>query len=270
MTVTQLLRLEAIKVRRRSGFQLPVVIFTGFVLLMLGIRIYLGRNSDSFNVASFPAAWRDIHEANRNLLLWFAVITMINVTAPEYAWRTARQNVIDGFSREQFLAGKMLMIPAITLLFVLIGYGLSMVIVGITGGVDGEFMPVLIRKSILGLTLGTLGLTSIALFASIATRNIAGALVLVYVSVALENGVQLILYYVGGFLAGLASYLPGAVLLSLSDPIQYDPETRARAMGTRAPWQGEMLEPTVLVVMALVYIALFLGASYLLVRRRDL
>ena len=47
----------------------------------------------------------------------FAAVLVILLVAAEFGWRTARQNVIDGLSKTQWFAAKVLLLPLLTALF---------------------------------------------------------------------------------------------------------------------------------------------------------
>jgi hypothetical protein len=46
----------------------------------------------------------------------FTGVLMILLFAPEFSWRTARQNVIDGLSKERFYAGKVILLARLVLI----------------------------------------------------------------------------------------------------------------------------------------------------------
>jgi ABC-2 type transport system permease protein len=176
--IARLLNMERIKLRGRSAFQLAVIIYAGFALVMMGAMVYATRGSGS--AIRLPGFWRETHDGFGQIIMFFALITVVNVTAPEYSWKTSRQNVIDGLSREQWFTAKLLMVPVVVLLFYLLG----VIIIGVTGTVFGERGSAIItgpqlRAITFGTLLANLGYSSFALLASFLTRNTAGAIALV-------------------------------------------------------------------------------------------
>lgn len=110
----RLLQIEFMKLWPYRSFR---VLFIVYILLQLGF-LMTGRSvinvDDSevdsvFNVLAFPNIW--------NYYLYFAGIfniilgiLVIFITTNEYAYKTIRQNVIDGLSRNEVVAGKILLI----------------------------------------------------------------------------------------------------------------------------------------------------------------
>jgi ABC-2 type transport system permease protein len=222
---------------------------------------------------SLPGFWRETHEVFGQIIMFFAVVTVVNVTAPEYSWKTSRQNVIDGLSREQWFTAKLLMVPVIVLLFYLLG----VIIIGVTGTVFGEHTSQFItgpqiRAITIGTLLANLGFSSFALLASFLTRNTAGAIALVlgYISLGEQLLVVLMERVTEGF-GQNGKYLPGRVFSTLASMNHWDPrplpERFAAVMRER---MGDPPDTTVLVALALMYTGLCIAGSFLLVRKQDL
>jgi ABC-type transport system involved in multi-copper enzyme maturation permease subunit len=55
----------------------------------------------------------------------FLALTIVMLVTSEYSWRTARQNVIDGLSKEQFFAAKWLMAMMVTIAFTLLPFAVA-------------------------------------------------------------------------------------------------------------------------------------------------
>jgi hypothetical protein len=55
---------------------------------------------------SFPNVWQTV-SFNSSLLLFIPAVLIITLTTNEYAYRTHRQNIIDGWSRNQFILVKL-------------------------------------------------------------------------------------------------------------------------------------------------------------------
>lgn len=110
----RLLQIEFMKLWPYRSFR---VLFIIYILLQLGF-LMTGRSvvqvdgtdmNSVFNVLAFPNIW--------NYYLYFAGIfniilgiLVIFITTNEYAYKTIRQNVIDGLSRSEVVAGKILLI----------------------------------------------------------------------------------------------------------------------------------------------------------------
>jgi len=101
-----LLRVEAIKLRSRSAFTLTVLILVLFLVLMLGGIVYTSTRTGT--KVPIPRFWNEMHQMVSQLVMFCGLITVVNLTAAEYGWRTSRQNVIDGLSREEWFTAKVL------------------------------------------------------------------------------------------------------------------------------------------------------------------
>ena len=64
-------------------------------------------NIDRIPLYHFPDVWQNLAWASGLLKIMIAIMTVISITN-EYTYRTIRQNIIDGLSRWEFLASKIL------------------------------------------------------------------------------------------------------------------------------------------------------------------
>lgn len=76
----------------------------------------------------FPDIWQNLAWSGGLLKMGLAVMTVISITN-EYQYRTIRQNIIDGLSREQFLMSKVMM----NLLLSALSMGMVLLIATVTG-----------------------------------------------------------------------------------------------------------------------------------------
>jgi len=265
MSVAKLLQVEMIKLRRRTAFTLAIAIFVGFTAIMFGAHSILSRNIENAPPFMLPASGAEIHMVLRQVIVFFSFVTVVNLCAAEYPWRTARQNVIDGWSREQFVTAKLLLIPVLVLLFFVLGYGIALGIAA-TGGVAGSLVPAAVLKAMFGVIITAAGVSSLALLASFATRHTAGAIAIVLGYLMLgESLIALFLSRGGESVARLASFLPATVFMNVSALEQYAPSSAGFMMAGREP-----LATPLLLVIAIAYITVFCVGAYLIVRRQDL
>lgn len=266
MNALGLLRMEQIKMRRRSASNVAFALFVGMTIMVFGMRAYAARVIDNAPPFALPASGGEIHRIIGQFVVFFSFITVVNLTAAEYQWRTSRQNVIDGLSREQFFAAKLLLVPIISLLFFVVGYGIAVAIAA-TGGVSGGIASVPVMKAIAGGILTAIGFSSMALLAAFATRHTGGAIALVFGYMVFGENILTLLLRRGNESVGqAAAYLPGNVFGSLSSIGQYSTELQMPQMFgpfERVPTAG-------LVIAAIFYIVLFSAAGYAVVRRQDL
>lgn len=131
----KLLEIELRKLLPYRAFWLAVVAY-GLLMPGLFISLYkLGINargvSLDFNFYNFPEVWHNsaFIASWFNMLLYFFVLLVVT---NEYQFRTIRQNVIDGLSRWQYLAGKVLLL----LVFAICSTGL----VAVLGLLSGMYL----------------------------------------------------------------------------------------------------------------------------------
>lgn len=117
MLVSVLVRNEAIKTFKRLAFWVTFLFFS-FILTMEFGENYFRAAGDPDRSFALPGAWREIVTGNSEIALIFGSVILILLLSSEFSWRTARQNVIDGLSKEQFFVGKGLLLPIVGLMFI--------------------------------------------------------------------------------------------------------------------------------------------------------
>ncbi|MDE0357042.1 MAG: ABC transporter permease [Gammaproteobacteria bacterium] len=269
-----LLRIEWLKAVKRRAFWVAVAAFAAFTALPAIERVRNAR-SDPNAVFALPESWPDILGTAAGVGPLFIGVLMILLVAPEFSWRTARQNVIDGLSKERFYAGKLMLLAALVLLFMA-----AMVLIGVGGAMlsPGEGGPGLVRSSDLGymsgLALGMLLFGSAGLMLSVHLRSSGAALGILFLFLFVEEGVARLMLGTGReSLRSVAAFLPFNVVEDLGDDLAHYPGVLAEVNADRAErglasWEFPDVE--VLAVAALAYSAFFLGLSLLNMRRRDL
>ncbi len=197
-----------------------------------------------------------------------------NQHVPEFSWRTARQHVIDGLSKERFYAGKVIVLAGLVLLFmataVLIGVGGTLFSPSVGG-------PGIFRQTDLsymgGLALTLLLVGSAGLMLSALIRSAGPALGVLFLYLFVEEAVGALMSQASGALRNAVEYLPSNILDALGDDLAHYPQELAQVNAERAergldPWG--FLDVEVLAVAALAYSAIFLGTAFLSVRNRDM
>ena len=237
---------------------------------------YRDARADPEQSFSLPGAWPEILGEEVMIGFMFASVLAILLIAAEFSWRTARQNVIDGLSKLQWYAAKVLLLPLLTLLFllirVLVGAGLAL---AGTEGVQGQarFGPVQLA-AIGGMTLTGLGYTALALFIATVIRASGPAMAVWFAWFAF--GERLLVGGLGMLFEGLRPVLqwaPMATFNRLRDYLLYDSEAFRRASelasaaGRPAP---ELADPVTACIGALAWIAVLVVVGGWWVQKRDL
>jgi ABC-2 type transport system permease protein len=149
-----LLAIEWLKIKRYRTFW----VLAGLFLLLLPLWNYEvanglikiggdGKNSMNFlsTAYSFPQVWGNLGFW-ASYFIWFIAILVIITTTNEYAYRTNRQNVIDGWTRMQFYHAKIWTVVILSLVATIYLFVLGVIFGGINSGslslVFSEFQQV--------------------------------------------------------------------------------------------------------------------------------
>ncbi len=268
-----LLRIEAIKATRRRAFWVALGVFFALFLfdVLRSVQVATVRPTVPF---ALPESWPRILGMPSFLGPVFLGILLILLVAPEFSWRTGRQNVIDGLSKERFYAGKLLVAGLLVALFLV----LPIVIGGIGATLSpSEGGPTIVRKldfSLMagyGLALLMWGSAAIMLACLVRSSGPAMGVLLLYVLIEGFSGD--VLARVSGILEKVVDFLPFAICQALVDPLAHYPDMLADENAQRAA-RGqdpiEFLDMEILVTAALAYSLVFLASGFLSVRRRDM
>jgi len=137
-----LLGIEWLKIKRYRTFW----VLAGLFVLLLPLWNYEvangflkigggGKNSVNFlsTAYTFPQVWGNLGFWG-SIFIMFITILVIIITTNEYAFRTNRQNIIDGWNKMQFFHAKILLIILLSLAATLYLFVLGMLFGGINSG----------------------------------------------------------------------------------------------------------------------------------------
>lgn len=263
-----LARIEVLKAVKRPAFWVTFGVFVAFITLA---NFAPGGSSPP---SGFPEAWRGIIEPAINLGPVFLAALMILLFAPEFRWRTARQNVIDGLGKEQFYWAKVLLLAALAALFsvtsILIG---TLGVMGNPGGGGGGFVEATDLNYMLGFVVALLLWGTAGLMISALVRAAGAGLGLLFLYFICEQIVSGLLSSRSRALDIIFDYLPAALFQTITDVSLYYPAVLARTNLARAERGQDPLvyqDLWILLVAAAAYVVLFLVLAYASMRRRDL
>lgn len=277
MTGTVLARNEWIKTTKRFAFWVTLLCLGGLTSLMFMDRRASGLTQDNIPLFRLPDAWGYVVGEPGPLPGMFAAVLMILLVANEFSWRTARQNVIDGLSREQFYLGKAILLPGISLaVFLLVaGIGAGIALWGtelanIQGPLAGRGDLALIG----GGALSVLGMAAMGLLLAATVRSGGPAIALLFLYMGFGERIlaQLLIRFAPAT-RPLLPYRPFELFLTLTQSEHYDPAAQEAAIanalehGREAP---TFMDPGIMAAVAAAWAALFLVAGFLAFRRRDL
>jgi ABC-type transport system involved in multi-copper enzyme maturation permease subunit len=277
MVATVLLRNEMLKMYKRLAFWVTFIAFS-FILATQFFETYRRAAANPERTFALPEAWRPIVTDASELALIFGSIVLILLLSSEFSWRTARQSVIDGLSKEQFFLGKTLLLPIVGLIFIgtniVIGGGFALAGTDL-GATTERLVPGIVWSTIGGFFLAFLGYSSLALFLSLAIRNSGPTMAVWFFYVAI--GEQML---GGAFkaihdrLGELARFLPINTFNQLHRYYQHDAVAFQQAVqdavanSRRAP--ADIWPMDTLLIVSFLWIALFVAGSFVWFRKRDL
>ena len=272
-TFGMLVRIEALKTTKRLGFWVATGIFFAFnaVFAISNIRSDIARPGYTY---ALPGSWPQILEPFANVGPFFLGVTMILLLAPEFSWRTARQNVIHGLSKERFYAGKLMLLLALLVLYaaITVAVGGTTALISpsestspLVGPADFNYM--------IAYTLNLLIWGSGAFMLAALLRASGAAMGIMFVYLLVEQIVAELLGRSSDMVASLMDFLPAQLHGSLAEPLMHYPQMLAERNAARAE-QGapplEFIDFGPAIGMALAYSALFLATAFFTLRRRDL
>ena len=176
-----LVRNEFIKTRRRTAFWVASLVFAGLMSLIFGSMFTQGLRKPE-RALTLPGAWAEILGGPGVLASFFSAIVLILLVSSEFTWRTSRQNVIDGLSKEEFFGAKLLLLPGVSLLFFLAmllvggGFSLAGTVAKGTLATTGALVRPADAALMGGALVGLLGWASFAFFLAMTIRSSGSAI----------------------------------------------------------------------------------------------
>lgn len=258
-----LIQIEFLKLWKLGTFRIMMLVYALAVpLIIIGLGnlpIPLPFMPDLKQVASFPNIWAyGAYGAGWMNLLVALVIVII--TSNEIKYRTLKQNVIDGLSKQQVIFSKFYLVLILSSIITTYTFLTCLVF----GFIYSDNYAIFDGIYPIGIYfLQTIGYFSFAFFLTILLRLPALSIILFICSFALESILGLI-----AIPQHIYAYFPLNTLSSLT-PF---PLFREMIEQTRKH-SGEIiyvLEPNMRIVIGFIYISIFITASYFILKRRDL
>jgi len=274
----KLLRIELKKILTYKIFW----ILTGLYFLFLALGIMMAEfmiNSSVNQINShmpipiphvrlyfFPEIWQNItFFAGIRYVLIFPAIVIIILITNEFTYKTIRQNIVNGMSKEEFLVSKLEIILILSLIITLV-IGIASIVLGLVNS-DDRSLSIVFGNSlfILGFFIEILSFLVLAFFFGFMFRNtgVAIALFTLYVLI-----VEPVLYFVlkipSLHLKGVSTYLP---VNSVIRVVEYP------AIPFLKKTMGFVLQDHVsflTCMVPLLYSAVLIGIVFWVMRKKDL
>jgi hypothetical protein len=267
-------RNELTKMAHRLAFWVSYIFFA-FIALVGYLEDYLEARASPDRIFRLPDSWDQILTNDVEINFIFAGVVLVLLVANEFQWRTARQNVIDGLSKEQWFVGKLLLIPTLIGIFMATRtlVGVAFALAGTDAG-DAALVTSVHAMAMGGVILAMSGALALALFVSLAVRNTGPAMaVWFFYFVALENLVAGGLVQLSDAFRPVVRFFPMALFNGAARYMQYDPEAYAAYVNRMAQNGREPLtlfDTSVLWGAASGWVAVLVLGAFLWFRRRDL
>lgn len=261
-----MLKIEWLKLKQYRPFWVllglyPVVLVGFMAMLLRTYNFALAKGGAAANAMftsppfAFPGIWQTVTYLAGFFHFFPCVLILLSV-CNEFQYRTHRQNLLDGWSRAQFYGAKLLTLLAVTafcctcVTITGYGFGLAQGSAPSLGGMHylGYFALQCLLYNAFALWLAFTfrrGLVSLAIF--VIWSNLLEKIVSAVASSKIRHA---------GDFAPLAT-VNGLITMPMNSAV-------SKQLNLGGP------EPLVLAVAAGVYLALFLGATYVHYRRQDL
>lgn len=275
----RLLQIEYIKLwNNRSSRFLIIAYFALLTSIALIAAIKFDIGPIQFHLAeqgifNFPYIWHFNTYVAAFFKLFLAIV-IVSMMSNEYSNKTIKQNLIDGLSKREFIASKFLTVLVFAGISTLFVFVVSLIL----GGVYSDYNELSIILSdlefLLAFFVKLVGFFSFCLFLGILVKRSAFALGFLIIWAILEQVIFGILgwkFVSWDTAKTIKNFLP---LESMANLIR-EPVTRLNAVQSVAEQIGEKIELNYAVhwyeiLLVLVWTALFVYWSYVLLKRRDL
>lgn len=275
----RLLQIEFIKLwNNRASKALIISYFVLLTLIALVAAIKFNIGPIKFHLAdmgifNFPYIWHFNTFITAFLKLFLAIV-IVSMMANEYSNKTIKQNLIDGLSKKEFILSKFLTVTSFALISTIFVFVVSIIL----GLIYSDYTEVSIIFSglefILAFFVKLLGFFSFCLFLGIFVKRSAfalGFLILWQIIEGITRGIMRWKFFDGDTTETIMGFFP---LQSMFNLIK-EPFTRLDVVQTVADQVGEKIALNYHVhwyeiLIVLCWTAIFVYASYALLKKRDL
>ena len=272
--MNRLLKIELLKISSYTTFLVLAGLTVGFYILILfaGTQINLDLDFDKY--VDFEAYFRfsTVFQSIAYYSSWFfplLSLLIIIITGNEFGFRTIRQNIIDGLSREEFFYSKIIVIVLLATAITFIAFISSFTVGSVfSGGFNNFHFSDL--KYFISFFIQTVAYLSLAFLISLLLKSI-GASIVVFLGYFI---VELIIRaYFSILKLNFSAFLPAKVFSNLtpapSITTMIKNDEIKIAINENIKTAGELSFNANLIV-AVIYITLFLFLSYQVINKKDL
>lgn len=273
----RLLNIEIHKLKHNRASRVLVFIY---FLLLTSIALIAAIKFDigpvKFHLAdqgifNFPYIWH-FNTYMAAILKFFLLLVIVSMMANEYSNKTLKQNLIDGMSKKEFVLSKFYMVILLALISTIFVFFVSLIL----GYSYSDFNEISIVTTdleyLIAFFVKLVAFFSFGLFLGILVKRSAFAVGAMLVWFWIESFAKGMLYW--KFETMVANVMQFFPMEAMSNLIK-EPFTRIGAVKTVAKQVGEDLSKDFSVqpkdiVIVLAWTAIFIYASYILLKKRDL
>lgn len=268
----QLLSIEYTKLKNLTSLKVILLVYMVMVPAFMYLLTYVfGTYIEQFfplkiNVWAFPKVWNVSTYAASFFNLMMGV-TIVIIICNEYNFRTIKQNIIEGMSLRQFIVSKFLVVFVLASIVTLYT-ALLAIISGAINGSLGEFYNY--SHYIFIYYLQAIGYFSFAFFFAILIKRPALAIILFILSFIVEWIIGIIITL--NISKSIYNYFPLNVFSNLTpNPLKVELE-KAASMDPDAKSREIIPDLSTFdnVMFSMLYIAIFFGVAYLVLKRKDI
>jgi ABC-2 type transport system permease protein len=271
--MVKLLGMEWLKLRRRGAFWVAILAHAMILTIATGAQQYMHSVKPESPAFTLPGGWEMLLSVGSQMAMLMLLISVALLTASEAGWKTQRQNVIDGLSREQYFSAK---IMVVVLLVVILWADIILVglIVAPFGGKGALAMPIfseISRRMLPNVLLYLTGIGIIGFMAGMIASSSGAAIAVAFAYVLVEPIIGGIMASQGGYLPRIARFLPMDVFGNLVSRSSYNAEQMVSTNAALAKHgQAALLPLQTSVILSILYIIILIGITWLAFRKRDL
>ena len=267
----KLFQIEVIKTINNSTFRVFLILHLLLFLLLVYILTRIDITAPGFStkkIFMFPNVWEMISW----MASWFIIIIVL--TGNEFSFKTSRMQIMNGLSRNEFLMAKSLVILIIALWGLLIVF-LSSIVTGLIYTQDITFE--IIFKNSQYILIYFLQASAYMFFAllivSLFRSNALSIMMYLLIFILIEPIIRVF------FPKAVRPYFPTKVLKDLTPMPEFLSITSdSKMIDSAGQNQLDLAEIGILpqsiplgisIVLAIVYIALFLGITFWIIQKKD-
>lgn len=282
----RLLTIEFHKLRHNRASRVLSIIYFGLltcIALIAAIKFDIGPvkfHLAELGIFNFPYIWH-FNTYIASIIKFFLLLVIVSMMANEYSYKTLKQNLIDGLSKKEFILSKFYTVIAFALVSTVFVFVVSFIL-GLIYSDYNEFNIIFAdMQYVMAFFIKLVGFFSFGLFFGILVKRSAFAVGALVVWWFVEGIVKLIIAITLGTsgkediivetMDKVMRYFP---LESMSNLIK-EPFSRLGAVRSVANQVGESFTKSydvqfLDIAIVLTWTAIFIYASYALLKKRDL